>query len=125
MLEVEASPGVVVDFADPTGNAVGTDGKPAAKKYKINGSADADGVRRLAKEAALRGDQAQAERLAGVLGENPPKVNFFERPVSRGDAAIALGTVAVTAGGAVLGVKLWRRHKLRKLAGGKVIKMAR
>jgi hypothetical protein len=122
---VDVNAGVVVDFADPSAAAVGSDGTPVPKRYKISLEADTDGVRRLAHEAAKRGDEAQAARIAGIIGENPPKVSFFEKSVTRGDIVIGVGATGVVVGGVYLTRALVRRHRMKKLtsAGGKVLKM--
>jgi hypothetical protein len=112
--------GVAVDQADPSSPPVGSDGKSRPHR-KI--SLTDEEVRLIAFEAARRGDSAQAARIAELIGEQPPKVGFFQKMPTRGEILTVVGVAVVAGVGAYVGVKISRRRSSMK-SGGKVLKLA-
>jgi hypothetical protein len=115
---MQTGSGVAIDQANPA-VAVTADGEGKPVKYALS----PEDIRLLAFEAARRGDRAHAARLAEVLGEDPPKVGFFEKLPTRGEIFIAAGVVAVAGVGAYIGVRMVQRRAAMKSVGGKVVKM--
>lgn len=117
---------IACDFADPSAPAIDSAGRRVPKRFKIQGEADEDGIRRLAEDAARRGDEAQAQYLAERIGSTLPlrvQAGFFEKPVSN---AIFLGSMAALGVGigATMGIRaLVRRSRLKKMEGAKVVRM--
>lgn len=101
--------GVAMDMGDSNPSAVGADGQPAKRQFKLEFQCDEDGVFRAAKEARLRNDVPTAERLESMIGKKAT-VSVFERhPVITGIAIGTLSTVVVGTG--VYYTRRWYKNR--------------
>lgn len=111
---------VAVDQGVAGAQAIGSDGKPVEKLFKLELEMDLNAARHMAKSARIIGQNAVADRIDGITGSKSYASWFEKNPVKTG-LIIGVAVTGVSVGGYVLGRRWYRSRQLQKTAGHKVV----
>jgi hypothetical protein len=106
--------GVAVDMGSADSQAVGANGQPTERQYKVSFEASEGEILQMAKEARLRNDNATAEAFEAKIGKRASVSMFAKHPVLTGMTIGVLSTVTIGTG-VYLGRRWYKNRQAAKL----------